>query len=287
MRPRSHVTLLTVMRQEVMPHWGDELPDQPVLSLQSNVSTGIIYLTHWYFSALPACKARLTGCSHASRGVVYPVGRSLCRRSVHRKLEQPGRQTSSDVVRRSQAGHFHPLGRVFRSRVSERVVLVALAGPEASGRELRQFHVQELPAWVQLPRFRAALPRSVLQSGQLGGPVPSLWRKVSDCCWRCRLPQSKALCPHWCRRSLSSIVTSVWCLINTFITDTSSWQPNTTKALSIGAHPYHGTGTRWTPDHTGTWWATWERQYATGGAPCCWCAHILKSQTCTYCYNNV
>lgn len=83
------------------------------------------------------------------------------------------------MVRRSQAGHFHPLGRVFGARVSERVVLVALAGRETSGPDLREFHVQELPAWVQLPGVRAALPRSVLQPGRLGGPVPGFWRKVS------------------------------------------------------------------------------------------------------------
>lgn len=123
--------------------------------------------------------ARLTGCSHASRSAVYLVRRFPCCGSVLCKLDEPGRQTAAFVVRRGQVGHFHPLGRVFGSRVSQRVVLVALAGWEPPGRELRELHVQELPAWVQLPGVCAAVSRAVLQPGRLGGLIQGFWCKVS------------------------------------------------------------------------------------------------------------
>lgn len=85
--------------------------------------------------------------------------------SLHPGLDEPGRQAVALMVRRSQTGNFHPLGRVFCARLWQRVVLVALAGPAAPGPEICELHVPELPTRLHLPRVCSSVSRTVLQSG--------------------------------------------------------------------------------------------------------------------------
>ena len=88
-------------------------------------------------------------------------------------------QTTASLVRRSEAGHLHPLGRVLRSQCHDRrMVLVVLEG--AAKPEGRTVHAAKLPTRLYLWRLRQRLHCGVLQRSPVGDAVRGIRRKVSE-----------------------------------------------------------------------------------------------------------
>lgn len=178
-------------------------------------------------------------CHHARRVSSYRCYCFSNGGSVHPGLDEPGRQAAAFMVRRSQAGDFYPLGRVFCARLRKWVVLVALAGPAATGPEVCWLHVPKLPTRVQLPGVCASVSRSVLQPRGVGGYFQSFWCKVSDCV---KVFLVKIFDTHLLWNTHRSVTHIPFCLRIFFIAGMSSWLPNTTKDLRTGSLQTPGTG---------------------------------------------